>query len=108
MNATWFCSNGGVQLVERVAHRQARAMKKNTHIALGNVEEGTDLRGIELLLTPQDQHRALRGRQRFDDRLDMLQDAASLDVPLGCQIFPKLGHAAPMAATVIRLSIVKG
>ena len=29
MNATWSFSNGSVQLVERVAHRQARAMEKD-------------------------------------------------------------------------------
>ena len=93
-------SEASIQPVERIANRQPRPVQEHAHIALGDVEQSADLCRIEFLLAAQDQHRPLRGRQRFDDGLNVLQNASTLDVALGRQVFPELGYDAPVSAPV--------
>lgn len=97
-------SEARIQAVERTPNRQSRPVQKHAHIALGDVEQCADLGRIEPLLAAQDQDCALRGRQCFDDRLDMLQNASTLDVALGRQVFPELGSGAPVSAPVESLA----
>jgi hypothetical protein len=100
MSRSYPGSTGGIEPIEGVANGHARPVQEHPHISLGDFKEGTDLSRIKLLLTAQDKHRPLRGRQRFNDGLHMLQHASTCDMALRRQVFPEFGHAAPVSASV--------
>lgn len=93
-------SEAGVEPIEPVSHGEPRSVQQHPHIAFGNAKQRTDLARLKLLLATKDQNGALRRRQGFDDRFDMLEDTPTFDMALGGQVFPELGEVAPVTAPV--------
>lgn len=100
MSAFGLGSARPVQPVKGVANGHPGAMQQHPHIALAYLKQGTDFRRIKVLLTTQDQHRALRRGQGFNDLFDMLEHASPFDMPFGREVFPEFRQAAPMAAAI--------